>query len=167
MFALVSLVGCVCAGCPAPAGDAAPPVSAPRDAIPPATVTAVVPGPLSADAPLAVSPITAEKAQNLPEIGGPTPVVGGPDGPMVGGFEKVAVDLTDVVQAGRQGVALFNARGGDKVAFVRVVSAEKQVVNGVNYRLALEVKGAPKMTLVVHRNLKGEHALRSVDGKDL
>ncbi len=165
------------AGCPAPAGDAAPPpVTAPspdaaeppdggpslRVAPPhvegPSSPAPTVPSPASDAAPPTASPS---------EAAAPGPALGAPEGPLVGGFETAQPTDADVLEAGRQGVALVNARRAAKVVFVRVVSAEKQIVNGVNYRLGLEVAGAPAMTLVVYRSRKGDYELRSIDGTEL
>ena len=63
--------------------------------------------------------------------------------PIVGGYKKVATDDAGVVAAAEFAVsAQKEKQGGDPLSLVSIESAERQVVQGTNYKLCLKVKAA-------------------------
>jgi hypothetical protein len=85
---------------------------------------------------------------------------------LVGGYAEVAVTNAQVVTAAEFAVKTLAAMPERTVAIslVEILSAQRQVVAGTNYRLRIKVKvdGAEKeVEVVVWRKLSGEHNLTS------
>jgi Aspartic acid proteinase inhibitor len=79
---------------------------------------------------------------------------------VVGGYKSISADDKDAVAA-----AKF-AAGEKEVELVSVVTAERQVVAGTNFKLCLEVNddsGTKNFMAVVYHNLQNEYKLTSWD----
>jgi hypothetical protein len=75
-------------------------------------------------------------------LGSATVGLGQEEGPMVGGYKKVATDDPEVVAAAEFAVSARKEKQGGPLSLVSIKRAERQVVAGMNYSLCLEVKAA-------------------------
>ena len=76
------------------------------------------------------------------------------DAPVAGGYKAVDVADKNVVAAAEIAIAAHSKK--EKVALVKIVKAESQVVAGTNYKLTLDVKvegGTRQAEAVVWRKL--------------
>ena len=82
---------------------------------------------------------------------------------ITGGFGDASASSKEVKRAAKFAVEQRTLRTGNKVALVRVVKAEIQVVAGLNYRMVLRVsdkRGRRRTaTVVVYQNLKNRLSL--------
>jgi hypothetical protein len=81
-----------------------------------------------------------------------------------GGFRTTAVDAPDVKAAAQFAVLAESTRRGAALGLGRIVSAERQVVSGLNFRMCLDVSGqgeSIRTRVVVYRDLNGHLALAS------
>lgn len=86
--------------------------------------------------------------------------------PLTGGFSEASVTDEEVVEAAHFAVNEFGAAvyPGQKVSLLEIVSAEQQVVAGMNYRLVVRIESDGRKHLaeaVVWRKLSGEYELVS------
>ncbi len=84
-------------------------------------------------------------------------------GPVAGSYRPAKIN-SQVKKAAAFAVQAHAKAVGKKLKLVGIVSAETQVVAGVNYRLRLKVAGngkTAKFTAIVYQNLKGKYALKS------
>ncbi len=94
--------------------------------------------------------------------------------PIVGGYKEAKVDDPAVVAAAEFAVEARKEQAGGPLSLVAIKSAEYQVVQGMNYRLCLEVKAGEEtdadvepqsVQVVVYQNLKREYSLTSWEEK--
>lgn len=89
--------------------------------------------------------------------------------PMVGGYRQVATNTTDVVAAARFAAQERGQQTGSTISLASIERAERQTVQGANYRLCLRVEVSDEegnaetqdVSVVVYQNLKREYLLRS------
>jgi hypothetical protein len=87
-------------------------------------------------------------------------------GQLVGGYSETSVTNTDVVAAAQFAVKALAAMPERMpvIALVEILSAQQQVVAGLNHKLRLKLKVDGKdsdVEVVVWRKLNGEHQLTS------
>jgi hypothetical protein len=90
-------------------------------------------------------------------------------GPMVGGYKSVAADNPEVTAAARFAVAARGKSVNADISLNSVLSAARQTVAGVNYRLCLEVEveGATQnVRAVVFKSLQKQYQLKSWEAAD-
>ena len=94
--------------------------------------------------------------------------------PIVGGYKEAKKDDPAVVAAAEFAVGARQEQAGGPLSLVSIMSAERQVVQGMNYRLCLEVKAGEEtdagvesqsVQAVVYQNLKREYSLTSWEEK--
>ena len=92
-----------------------------------------------------------------------------------GGYKPVATDNAEVVEAADFAVDAQKEKEGGPISLVSIKHAERQVVQGTNFRLCLEVKMADEddagvepqdVKVVVYRNLQKEFSLTSWQESD-
>jgi hypothetical protein len=112
--------------------------------------------------------VPGQQAANPQPSSGVVNVPTSPTPPMPGGYVTQPVDSEMVQDVAKQAITLLQERTKDPtIALQAVRSARSQVVAGANFELAMDIttKDGPKsVTVVVYRNLKGEHSLTSVEG---
>ncbi len=88
--------------------------------------------------------------------------------PMVGGYKKIATNAPEVVSAARFAVSEQTRKGGSAVRLISVEAAESQLVQGMNYRLCMQVEIEDEVNnvivtqgvnVIVYRNLKKQYSL--------
>jgi hypothetical protein len=91
------------------------------------------------------------------------PLVGLAQQTLVGGYSAASVTEPEVMRAVAFAIKAKQKKG-PKLLLVKILSAQQQVVAGLNYRLELRVKLNNKLKnaeAVVYQNLSGEHKLTS------
>ena len=95
--------------------------------------------------------------------------------PIVGGYKKIATDATEVVSAAEFAVKEQTRKGGSSVRLISVEAAESQLVQGVNYRLCLQVEIEDEVNnvvvtqgvkVIVYRDLKKKYLLMKWEEAD-
>ncbi|MBV9958161.1 MAG: hypothetical protein JO360_07060 [Acidobacteria bacterium] len=95
--------------------------------------------------------------------------------PIVGGYKKIATDDADVVAAAEFAVKEQARRVGSSVRLLSVEAAESQVVQGMNYRLCLQVEIKDEdnnvlvtqgASVIVYRDLRKNYSLTSWEETD-
>lgn len=85
--------------------------------------------------------------------------------PILGGYKKADPESAAVVAAGKFAVEAQNEKDESERTFEKVVSAETQVVAGINYRMCVEFTNADDETawakVVVNQDLKKAYKLTS------
>ena len=87
--------------------------------------------------------------------------------PPVGGYKTVSVEDATVVEAAEFAVGEHSQKNDVSLELVRIEKAERQIVQGANYRLCIEVKATEQedgdetqfVLAVVYQNLKREFSL--------
>lgn len=86
-----------------------------------------------------------------------------PPPPVAGSYRPAKVTSSPVKKAAQYAVQERAKKTGKKLKLDKIISAETQVVAGVNYRLRLRVvngKKSSKVTALVYQNLKGRYSLQ-------
>ena len=105
----------------------------------------------------------------------PAAVSAGRQGPVVGGYKAVAANDPEVTAAARFAAAARARKVNAAITLVSVEQAERQTVQGANYRLCLKVEAedvennvvvTETIRAVVDRSLKKEYTLRSWQPED-
>lgn len=89
--------------------------------------------------------------------------------PLTGGFSEAPVTGEEVVEAALFAAGEMDDLGYPGAALSEIVSAEQQVVSGINYRLLLEIESGGRKHLaeaVVWRKLSGEYELISLEPRE-
>jgi hypothetical protein len=95
--------------------------------------------------------------------------------PIVGGYKKAATDNAEVVAAAEFAVKEQTRKGGNAVRLISVEAAEGQLVQGMNYRLCLQVEIEDEVNnvvvtegakVVVYRDLKKKYSLTRWEAAD-
>lgn len=95
--------------------------------------------------------------------------------PKVGGYKEVAADAPEVVSAAKFAVAAQARKKGMGIKLLSVEAAERQTVQGANYRLCLKVEEADTennvdvtetVRAVVYRSLRNEYTLKGWEAED-
>ena len=88
--------------------------------------------------------------------------------PMVGGYKTVSVKDAGVVAAAEFAVSDYSEKNEVSLEIVEIQKAERQVVQGMNYRMCVEVKVVEEdndetqfVLVTVHQNLKRAYKLGS------
>ena len=88
--------------------------------------------------------------------------------PTVGGYKTVAVDDAGVVAAAEFAVGDHSQKNDVSLEIVEIQKAERQIVQGTNYRICVEVKIADEedgdtqfVQVVVYQDLKRNYKLSS------
>lgn len=80
-----------------------------------------------------------------------------------GAYQKISTRDSKVIRYARFAVSRINRAGGDgDVRFVKVLSAERQVVAGMNYRMTIQVKQnrkARKAVAIVFEELDSSYSM--------
>lgn len=88
--------------------------------------------------------------------------------PIVGGYKKIATNAPEVVSAAEFAVKEQTRKGGSAVRLISVEAAESQLVQGMNYRLCLQVEIEDEVNnvvvtqgvkAIVYRDLKKKYSL--------
>ena len=96
-------------------------------------------------------------------------------GPSVGGYKAIAADAAEVVSAAKFAAAAQARKKNMEIKLLAVEAAERQTVQGANYRLCLKVEEADTennvdvtetVRAVVYRGLRNEYTLRSWQAED-
>jgi hypothetical protein len=90
-------------------------------------------------------------------------------GPLVGGYQKIAISEEGVKEAAiyaiqKQKAAMKAAGKSDAISLVKIVEAERQVVAGFNYHLQMKVKtdkATTVVSIVVYDAFDGKKELTS------
>jgi len=97
-------------------------------------------------------------------LGAGAPTLSAQEGPMAGGYSARPTNDRDVAAATAFAVRERRRQTRRRVTLLSVVSAEAQVVAGMNYRMVLNVREGGEVTsvtAVVFRNLRGRFSLES------
>jgi hypothetical protein len=95
--------------------------------------------------------------------------------PIVGGYKKIATDVPEVVSAAEFAVKEQTRKGGSSVKLISVEAAESQLVQGMNYRMCLQVEIEDEVNnvvvkqgvkVVVYRDLKKKYSLTKWEEAD-
>ena len=95
--------------------------------------------------------------------------------PMVGGYKKIATNAPEVVSAAEFAVREQARKGGSSLRLISVEAAESQLVQGVNYRLCLQVEIEDEVNnvivtqsakVIVYRDLKKKYSLSKWEEAD-
>jgi Cystatin domain len=95
--------------------------------------------------------------------------------PIVGGYKKMATDAPEVVSAAEFAVKEQTRKGGSAVRLISVEAAEGQLVQGMNYRLCLQVEIEDEVNnvvvtqgakVIVYRDLKKKYSLTKWEEAD-
>lgn len=95
--------------------------------------------------------------------------------PIVGGYKKIATDLPEVVSAADFAVKEQTRKGGSSVRLISIEAAESQLVQGMNYRLCLQVEIEDEannvvvtqgVKVIVYRDLKKKYSLSKWEEAD-
>ncbi len=89
--------------------------------------------------------------------------------PLVGGYKEASVEDATIVEAADFAVGEQSRKADVSLEVVRIERAERQTVQGANFRLCIEVKTVEEedadetqfVLAVVYQNLKKEFALTS------
>jgi hypothetical protein len=95
--------------------------------------------------------------------------------PIVGGYKKIATNAAEVVSAAEFAVKEQTRKGGSPVKLISVEAAESQLVQGMNYRMCLQVKIEDEVNnvvvtqgvrVVVYRDLRKKYSLTKWEEAD-
>lgn len=95
--------------------------------------------------------------------------------PIVGGYKEIATNAPEVVSAARFAVGEVGRRVGSRVKLIAVEQAERQTVQGANYRLCLKVEIEDEtnnvdvtqgIRVIVYSNLKRQYSLTKWEEAD-
>jgi hypothetical protein len=95
--------------------------------------------------------------------------------PMVGGYKQMDTSAPDVVAAAQFAVAEQTRKGGSTNRLISIEAAEVQVVQGMNYRLCLQVEIEDEVNnvivtqgvrVIVYRDLKKKYTLSKWEEAD-
>ena len=95
--------------------------------------------------------------------------------PIVGGYKKTATNAPEVVAAAEFAVREQTRKGGNPIRLISVEAAESQLVQGMNYRLCLQVEIEDETNnvivtegakVIVYRDLKKKYSLRRWEEAD-
>ncbi|HEY6186061.1 MAG TPA: hypothetical protein VIW80_00175 [Pyrinomonadaceae bacterium] len=88
--------------------------------------------------------------------------------PTVGGYKRMAKDAPEVISAAEFAVKEQMGKGGGSIKLISVEAAEGQLVQGMNYRLCLQVEIEDEVNnvivtqgvrVIVYRDLKKKYSL--------
>jgi Aspartic acid proteinase inhibitor len=95
--------------------------------------------------------------------------------PTVGGYKKTAANAPEVVSAAEFAVKEQTRKGGSSIRLISVEAAESQLVQGMNYRLCMQVEIEDEVNnvivtqgvrVIVYRDLKKKYALSKWEEAD-
>lgn len=75
---------------------------------------------------------------------------------MVGGYSAMSLESDDSIAIAKTALRLV---GDDPMNFVQILSAEQQVVAGMNYRMQIQIGTGEVWAVTVYRNLQGEYSV--------